>query len=494
MMGSSDFSKSGGQEAAQAVQYSETTKLGMLASAQFSASPVDESPHATFFSIPIGAFYDKLPEPLLRPKRPDLARLINIAWEDVILDPDTKEATILLSILSLSCPEIFARPVESADDITITFSVGQAKAEPGRDGFCAEIATESNAQRVPGESATLESPIGKGETAAAEAQKKDTIAASNEIKVKLGPILENLPPEIELFPPPTIGDPETEIALPIDLVKSQLKDGRVEIAASLLCAALPEDLKSIFGKIEPAVAIPIPLREIFRKLSLDTIELREDYALGYSLETIRTPFTIQAEEDALRFGAKPGGSMGPPAGSECKSAPEISRVPADINRVAQEADKTKARVADPVPLPVAEVEFPAIFDSLALQSLLMTEEILDLAKTIQKVSELPGLRSCLLTTTQGAKLAGELVGPIKETAFASELPRLFQQIKSAMGEARSLEGITLYFNPDPLSIILVNELCLFVAHDSRPFHPGVREKIFSVVQELDAISHSKKRS
>ena len=72
------------------------------------------------------------------------------------------------------------------------------------------------------------------------------------------------------------------------------------------------------------------------------------------------------------------------------------------------------------------------------------------------------------------------------------LPRLIQELKSALGETRSLEGITLYFDQDPLSIILVNELCLIVAHDNRPFRPGVREKILSVVQELDQISHAKK--
>jgi hypothetical protein len=28
-------------------------------------------------------------------------------------------------------------------------------------------------------------------------------------------------------------------------------------------------------------------------------------------------------------------------------------------------------------------------------------------------------------------------------------------------------------------------------HDSRPFRPGVREKILAVIQELDKISHTK---
>jgi hypothetical protein len=494
VMGSSDFSKSNGEDATEAVQRSGSTGLAMPAVASFPDWAVEKSPGAPLFSIPIGAFYNKLPEELLTLKKPDLSHLIHIAWEDVVPDADTKEVTILLSILSLSCPEIFARPVESADDVTITFPLDQLKTEPGQDGLHTEITAEGSAQPAAGASPTQESRIKQAATTAEDSPKKDTSAASDEIKVKLAPILADLPPEIELLSPLTLPDPEIEIALPIDLVRSQLKDGRVAIEASLLCAALPEVLKPIFGKIEPTAAISIPLREIFRKLSSDAIELREDYTLGYSLETIRTPFTVQAEEDALRLAKEPGFYKSPAAGSKRELASETEGVAAQMAQITPEANETKAAAAKPIPLPVTNIEFPTIFDSHALQALLMTEEILDLGKTIERVSELPGLRSCLLTTAQGTKLAGKLVGPAKETAISPVLPRIFQQLKSALGEALLLEGMTLYFDQDPLSIIQVNELCLIVAHDNRPFRPGVREKLFSVLGELDEISHAKKRS
>jgi hypothetical protein len=493
MKRSSDLSKSDAEDAAQAVQRSERTELALFAATPFPASAPEKSAGPTFFSVPIGAFYNKLPEVLLTPKKPDLSRLTYIAWEDVVSDADTKEVAILLSILSLSCPEIFARPIESGDDVTITFPFDQFSTEPGQDGVQTEIPADGSAQPAAGARATRESGIEQAVTTAAGSPKGGTAAASDEIRVKLAPILANLPPEIELFSPLTPHDPETEIALPMDLVKSQLKEGRVAIAASLFCAALPEVLKPIFGKIEPTATIPIPLREIFRKLPSDAIELREDYALGYSLETIRTPFTVQSEEDALRLVTEPGGPMSPPGGSERESAPETGGLAAQMAQIAPEVSETAA-AAKPVSLPGTNIEFPAIFDSHALQALLMTEEILDLAKTIQKVSELPGLRSCLLTTARGAKLAGKLVGPTKEAAISSALPRMFQQLKAALGEVRSLQGMTLYFDQDPLSIIQLNELCLIVAHDNRPFRPGVREKLFSVVQELDEISHTKKRS
>src|SRR5262249_17663450 len=98
-------------------------------------SGTDDSPGAKLLSIPIGAFYHKIPEQLLTSKKPDPARLICIATEDLVLDEETREATILLSILSLSCPEIFAHPVESADDIAITFPISQPKDEPAERGL-----------------------------------------------------------------------------------------------------------------------------------------------------------------------------------------------------------------------------------------------------------------------------------------------------------------------------------------------------------------------
>ena len=57
----------------------------------------------------------------------------------------------------------------------------------------------------------------------------------------------------------------------------------------------------------------------------------------------------------------------------------------------------------------------------------MTDETLDLAKTIRMVGELPGLRACLLNTTEGLKLAGSLDDPSQEQAISALMPELFEQ-------------------------------------------------------------------
>jgi len=453
---------------------------------------IDESPGAKLLSIPIGAFYDKIPEHLLTSKKPDPARLICVASEDLISDEETREATILLSILSLSCPEIFAHPVESVDDIAITFPIDVPKNEAVEDGLRKDVAPEENA-RPADASATPDTEIGKAAAASSGSPKSDTAAGNDKIRVKLAPILADLPPEIELVSAPILKDPETEISLPLDLVRSQLKNGRVTIAVTAFCEKLPEDLRHIFGKIEPTVEIPIPLREIFRELPPDTIKLRQDYEIGYSQEPIRTPFTVHAEEDAIRWGPEPAFSAKAPGDSGSRSSPETDATIPAVADVGQRPNQMESGTAKRAAPPIMESDFPAIFDSPALQALFMTDEVLDLSKTMQKVNDLPGLRACMLTTAEGIKLWGGPVGPIGEPTLSSAFPRLFQQVTSTLGKTRLLHGMTLYFDPDPLSIILFNELCLVVMHDSRSFRPGVREKILAVMQELDKIRHTKQR-
>ena len=51
-------------------------------------------PAPAHLSVPIGAFYAKLPAHLLAPEKPDLTRSVQIAEEDMVLDHETQEATL----------------------------------------------------------------------------------------------------------------------------------------------------------------------------------------------------------------------------------------------------------------------------------------------------------------------------------------------------------------------------------------------------------------
>ena len=81
--------------------------------------------------------------------------------------------------------------------------------------------------------------------------------------------------------------------------------------AEIFCKALPSDLKPHFAAIDPAAEIPIPLQEIFSRLPPEAIKLREDQEMDRPEETIPTPFSAHAEEDAERFSEVPSGATPP---------------------------------------------------------------------------------------------------------------------------------------------------------------------------------------
>jgi len=400
------------------------------------------TPHLT---VAIAAFYAKLPTHLLAPKTADLGRTVQIAEEDVVFDQEAQEATLPLSILSLSCPEIFIRAVGSSDDIPITFSLSHPKELDVPPGEESGQPDEADAMQVSG----VDVPTASGEE-----------GGENEIKLRLQAILTDFPPQLE---PPAIHSligTEAEIALPLGLIQSQLAHGRVAIPAEMFCKALPRDLQPYFAGIDPAEEIPIPLQEIFARLSPAAIKLREDQEIDHPEEIIPTPFSEHADKDAERFGEVEGMAA-------ANESPQPKDGPPGIS-----------------------VES----SSQKLQAIFLTDEPLDLVKTIRNVAQLPGLKSCLLSTTEGVKLAGSFGDQGQENALSTSLPELFQWTSSKLETLRAgtLETITLSYDWQQLSTFVQGKLCLTVLHDNRPFRPGVREKIQAVMSELAALSAPEK--
>jgi hypothetical protein len=298
-----------------------------------------------------------------------------------------------------------------------------------------------------------------GPASVATAESDETASgAENRIKLRLQRILSDFPPDLEHPSIQALSDTQAEVALPLDLIQSQLADGRVVVPAETFCKALPVELKHYFEAIDPVSEIPIPLQEIFSRLPPEAIKLREDQELDRPQERIQTPFTGHAEEDARRF----------------------SQVGWTIP-------------ADKMPQPEREQpEIAVASDSERLQALFMTDEPLDLAKTINKVADLPGLRSCILSTAAGLKLAGDLGDPGREKAISALLPEVFQKTRSKIKELNAglLETITLSYGAEQLSTFMQGNLCLTVLHDNRPFKPGVREKVQAVISELATLNNS----
>jgi predicted regulator of Ras-like GTPase activity (Roadblock/LC7/MglB family) len=317
-------------------------------------------------------------------------------------------------------------------------------------------------------------------------------SAKTEIRLRLGPILSNFPLNLEQPSIPALSETEAEMVLPLEVIQSQLANGRVVVSAGMFCRALPNDLRPFFDHIEPTAEIPIPLREIFLHLPPEAIKLREDQEIDCPRATIQTPFSTQAEEDAKRLGQ--GGALG---GAPAPPGPEPILDKEETPASNEAATTAPVYSSDALPADVGEQqvpsppsrflsEIPVNVDSDKLRSIFMTDEALDLPKTISMVGELPGLRACLLNTVDGLKLTGNLDDQNQEQAISALMPALFQQAQSKLASARlgTLETITLSCGQGQLSTFIQGNFCLTVLHDNRPFKPGVREKVQAVISEL----------
>jgi hypothetical protein len=69
--------------------------------------------------IPIEAFVDLLPQHLVSSTGVDRSRKVQVNLEDAVIDAEHDKLEVPLSILSLSCPDLFTRPVDSNEEIVI---------------------------------------------------------------------------------------------------------------------------------------------------------------------------------------------------------------------------------------------------------------------------------------------------------------------------------------------------------------------------------------
>jgi hypothetical protein len=99
---------------------------------------------------------------------------------------------------------------------------------------------------------------------------------------------------------------------------------------------------------------------------------------------------------------------------------------------------------------------------------------------------LPGLTASLLTYRDGRKIAGDLRGLKQEPALAPLLAELFNQADAQISPLNlgALETLTLHCGGQQLSAFLHRGYSLIVLHENRPFKPGVREKIRTVLNEI----------
>ena len=493
-----------------------------------SASPAEQStapkegfrrPVRATVDVPLQALLLRLPPEVTKSNIDiDPKRRVQIPRKSLQIDEAHQTAKVTFPTLFASCPEIFSVPIAPLDQRTLEFNLpawersrsadsGEQTMSPSastqgestaltpsetREPAAASnrsrpLATERLAgekQPVPGPEKPDEAPLGGAARNGSEVPKT--------VRVALGPIIKSLPSELQPSEPNALASkPGATIELPLQLINSQLANGRVTIPFSTLLKSLPEELKSHFPQADSAADVAIPIKEILHDYPEDLLRPRADQEPEEVLPPIPTPFAGPAKEDTERFAHTPEQTEAEKVTTDSHQL-ELIEHPATSSElqppvteeppVAEEKRETEEK-------PVAEEKTspahkPAPNFS-AVQSVFLTEEALDLNKVVQKVGELPGIKSALFFAADGS-----LEGEPEKLGLSQSSVQLLSSLTHEVGQRvetlgfGQIETITLGWKRELVSVFTRGESGFVIRHEKRPFKPGVREKICLVLGHL----------
>jgi predicted regulator of Ras-like GTPase activity (Roadblock/LC7/MglB family) len=275
--------------------------------------------------------------------------------------------------------------------------------------------------------------------AVASAPPMPQISTTDDKKISLAlkAILQSLP-VFELSGDPKEVPEETRVEFPFSLIHSQLSTGRVAVPPELFEKALPPEGRRFFTAKNLQMPVQLPLQEVLRNLPGDALRMRDDQEVREIGETIETPFSTAASEDAERFGAKP----------QSLSQPEPQL---DIS-------------------PAANVAAPRN----------------DAKSIVEQINALPGVRACSLTFSDGLSLAGALPAEINADALCAVAPSLLERVQTHLVDAQigELKTITLHCEAATISFLKNANICLTALHANGELTDDVRNKLSEMLAEL----------
>jgi hypothetical protein len=259
------------------------------------------------------------------------------------------------------------------------------------------------------------------------------------ISLALKPILQSLP-VFELSGDPKEVPDEARIELSFSLIHSQLSSGRIAIAPELFERALPADSRRFFTAKNLQVPVLLPLQEVLKNLPPDALQMRGDQEEGEVGETIETPFSTTAAEDAKRFGKSPQ-SIAPP--------------------------EPKVAATEPAAIPAPAPE-------------------LDAKSMVRQVCALDGVSACSLCFTDGLSLAGNLPTKLGAEAVCAMAPSLIERIEPHLGgtELGGLRALTLHCTNSTLTFFRHSNVCLAALHKNGDLTGEVRTELHRLLVEL----------
>ena len=493
-----------------------------------SASPAEQTdapkegfrrPVRATVDVPLQALLLQLPPEVTKSNIDiDPKRRVQIPRKSLQIDEAHQTAKVTFPTLFASCPEIFSVPIAPLDQRTLEFNLPAWErsrlTEPGEQATSPSTSTQGESPaRTPAETRDPAAAPNRLKPTAAErlAGEKEPVpgpekpdeaplggAARNgsevpkTVRVALGPIIKNLPSELQPSETSALASkPGATIELPLELINSQLANGRVTIPFSTLLKALPEELKGHFPQADTAAEVTIPIKEILQDYPQDLLRPREDQEPEEVLPPIPTPFAGPAKEDTERFAHTPEPAEAEKVTTDSHqleliehpaTTSELPPLVAEETPVAEEKRETEEK---PVPEEKTAPERKPAPNFTAVQSVFLTDEALDLNKVVQKVGELPGIKSAMFFAADG-----RLEGDPEKLGLSQSSVQLLSSLAHEVGQRveslgfGQIETVTLGWKRELVSVFTQRESGFVVRHEKRPFKPGVREKICLVLSHL----------
>jgi predicted regulator of Ras-like GTPase activity (Roadblock/LC7/MglB family) len=242
-------------------------------------------------------------------------------------------------------------------------------------------------------------------------------------------------PVFELSGDPKEVPEEARVEFPFSLIHSQLSTGRVAVPPELFEKALPPDGRRFYTAKNLQMPVMLPLQEVLKNLPTDSLRMREDQEVREVGETIETPFSTAANEDAKRFGT----TSEPPPDAALDIAPATT-------------------AAAP----------------------------LDAKSLVAQINALPGVRACSLTFSDGLSLAGNLPPEVNADALCAVAPSLLQRVETHLTDAQmgEFQALTLHCAQSSVSFFKHANICLTALHANGELTDDVRSKLGQMLAEL----------
>ncbi len=261
----------------------------------------------------------------------------------------------------------------------------------------------------------------------------DEAAGEQKISLALKPILLSLP-VFELSGDPKEVPEDSRIEFSFSLVQSQLATGRIAVPPELFERALPPDGRRFFSAKNLQMPVLLPLQEVLKNLPSDALRMRDDQEEREANETIETPFSTAAAEDAQRLKKSP---------------------------------------------PAVQPELPSVEVAGAASAM-------DAKAVIARANALPGLRACVLSFTDGLNLAGNLPAETGADALCAIAPALWERIENHLGNTGigEMNALTLHCTKSTITFFRHANICMAALHENGEITDKVRAELGQMLTEL----------